>query len=397
MAVPRSGNSTRRAAFRRGLARIGVTLAGLSLSAAVASAQPGVTTRTSASAQAPDSLGIAQFAALVRRLSDSGGYFDTDNLISNESSYLHPLTTLERLGVRGGAYIGVGPDQNFSLVARVKPQIAFITDIRRDNLLHHLLFKALFEQSRNRTEYVARWLGRAVPANLDALRDQPIDSIVAWAARTPATAASADAAVRDVRTRVMRYGLELSSADLATIERFHRTFITQGPALRFTSTGRTPRDYYPTLGQLMTERDRAGRQASYLARDCDFQVVKSLQRRHLVVPVVGDLSGAGTLPRIGAVLRERQTPLSVLYASNVEDYLIRDGRFAAYAQYVAQLPRQTPSVIVRSWFGGPGSHPASVPGYYTTQLVQTVASFAADSGVSRVRSYRELVQRTWER
>jgi len=369
---------------------VGLALAGLSPHGAIARAQ-------SAPAAAADSLSLDQFAALVRRLSDNGGYFDTDNLISNESSYLHPLTALDRLGVRGGAYIGVGPDQNFSLIARVDPQIAFITDIRRDNLLHHLLYKALFEQARNRTEYVARWLGRAVPANVDALRDQPIDSIVAWAARTPATSASADAAVRDVRARIVRYGLGLSNGDLATIERFHRTFIAQGPALRFTSTGRAPRDYYPTLGQLMTERDLTGRQASYLARDRDFQVVKSLERRNLVVPVVGDLAGAGTLPRIGTVLRERQESLSVLYASNVEDYLIRDGRFAAYARYVGHLPRRSASVIVRSWFGGPGSHPASVAGYYTTQLVQTVSSFAADSGVARVQSYRELVRRKWAR
>ena len=362
-----------------------------------AGATAGAAGASGRAAVASDSLSIEQFAALVRRLSDGGGYFDTDNLISNESSYLHPLAALDRLGVRGGGYVGVGPDQNFSLIARVAPSIAFITDIRRDNLLHHLLFKALFEPSRNRTEYVARWLGRAVPTNIDALRDQPVDSIVAWASRTPATPASADAAVRDVRTRVTRYGLGLSRDDFATIERFHRTFIVQGPALRFTSTGRAPRDYYPTLGQLMTERDRTGRQASYLARDRDFQVVKSLQRRNLVVPVVGDLSGAGTLPRIGAVLRERRESLSVLYASNVEDYLIRDGRFATYARYVAQLPRQSTSVMVRSWFGGPGSHPASVPGYYTTQLVQTVASFATDSGVARVRSYRELVLRNWEK
>ena len=64
---------------------------------------------------------------------------------------------------------------------------------------------------------------------------------------------------------------------------------------------------------------------------------------------------------------------------------------------MAQLPRQSTSVMVRSWFGGPGSHPASVPGYYTTQLVQTVASFATDSGVARVRSYRELILRNWEK
>nr|NIP59803.1 hypothetical protein [Gemmatimonadota bacterium]NIR80234.1 hypothetical protein [Gemmatimonadota bacterium]NIT86509.1 hypothetical protein [Gemmatimonadota bacterium]NIU30368.1 hypothetical protein [Gemmatimonadota bacterium]NIU35250.1 hypothetical protein [Gemmatimonadota bacterium] len=54
----------------------------------------------------------SSFAALVERLSEPGGYFDTDNLISNETSYLHVIGALERLGVTGGAYIGVGPDQN---------------------------------------------------------------------------------------------------------------------------------------------------------------------------------------------------------------------------------------------------------------------------------------------
>lgn len=367
--------------------------AGASSRAEVVRAQPAIRAVSAAS----DSLSIVQFAALVRRLSDGGGYFDTDNLISNESSYLHPLTTLDKLGVRGGGYIGVGPDQNFSMMARVKPTIAFIADIRRDNLLHHLLFKALFEQARNRTEYLALLLGRAIPPNVLAQRDRPIDSIVAWATRTSASTASADTAVRSVQQRVARYGLDLSNADLATIERFHRTFIAQGPQLRFTSTGRAPRDHYPTLGELLAERDLSGAQSSYLASDANFQAVKSLQRRNLVVPVVGDLAGPNTLPRIGAVLRERNESLSVLYASNVEDYLIRDARFANYARHVSRLPRRTPSVIIRSWFGGPGSHPASVAGYYTTNLVQTIASFAADSAVGGVRSYRELVQRKWER
>ena len=77
----------------------------------------------------------SSFAVLVERLSEPGGYFDTDNLISNETSYLHVIGELEELGVSGGAYIGVGPDQNFSYIAHVRPRIAFIIDIRRDNLL----------------------------------------------------------------------------------------------------------------------------------------------------------------------------------------------------------------------------------------------------------------------
>ena len=78
------------------------------------------------------------FAAQVEAFSEPGGYFDTDNLISNERSYLQVLPDLERPGVHGGAYVGVGPDQNFSYIARIRPPIAFIVDIRRDNLLLHL-------------------------------------------------------------------------------------------------------------------------------------------------------------------------------------------------------------------------------------------------------------------
>ena len=115
------------------------------------------------------------FAAEIASLSEPSGYFDTDNLISNERSYLEVLSDLDAKNVRGGVYIGVGPDQNFSYIAHVKPSIAFILDIRRDNLLLHLLFKALFEQSHTRIEYLALLFGRAVPADANscAARDPP--------------------------------------------------------------------------------------------------------------------------------------------------------------------------------------------------------------------------------
>ena len=115
------------------------------------------------------------------------------------------------------------------------------------------------------------------------------------------------------------------------------------------------------------------------------------------IPVVGDLSSRGTLPRIGTMLCERRRSLSVPYASYVKSYLIRDGRFAAYALYVARLARQPESVIVCRWFGGPGLHPASMLGYYKKPVMQTVPSFAADSAVARVGSYRALVPRKRER
>lgn len=342
---------------------------------------------------APDSLTIAQFAALSARLSEQSGYFDTDNLISNEQSLLHPLTRLDTPPVRGGAYVGVGPDQNFSYIARLAPRIAFVVDIRRDNLLHHLLFKALYAAAGDRLEFLALWTGRPVPVNRARWSGAPIDSLVAWAARTASTPASREAAERAVQSRVVTYGIPLSAGDRATIARFHRAFIDEGVALRFTSTGRAPRDYYPTLAQLLAERDLSGTQSSYLATDAAFRVVQSLERRNLIVPVVGDLAGQHAFPTLAAVLRERGDSLSVLYTSNVEDYLIRDGRFPQFVRHVRALPLRRRGLLIRSWFGGPGSHPLNVPGYYTTQLVEPFAAFVADPAVERVRRYGELVGR----
>ncbi len=338
---------------------------------------------------ARDSLSASQFAALSARLSDAGGYFDTDNLISNEKSLLHPLSLLDARGVRGGVYVGVGPDQNFNYIARVQPRLAIIADIRRDNLLHHLLFKALFAAASSRQEFLALWIGRPVPS---APVPVSIDELVAWAERTPATAASRERALRRVREQVVASGLALSAADLATIARFHTAFITDGVRLRFTSTGRAPQWYYPTLGELLRERDLLGRQASYLASDTAFRVVQSLERRNLVVPVVGDLSGA-VLSKLAAVLKERGEAVSVLYTSNVEDYLIRDGRFPAFVRGVRALPREVNAVVIRSWFGGEGSHPLNVAGYHTTQLTSSLTEFVGDSSVESARRYWDVVRR----
>ena len=335
-----------------------------------------------------DSLTTAEFATLSARLSDAGGYFDTDNLISNEPSLLHVLSDLARMHVRGGAYVGVGPDQNFNYIARIAPRIAFVMDIRRDNLLQHLLFKALFADARNRVEYLAHWLGRPAPADVSSWNARPIDSLVAWAVRTPSTR-QRQSAVEAVRRRV-RVRHPSSAADLtdrAVSPRVHR----RGRGVAFTAMV-VPRLTIPR-SRNCSRADRDGAQSGYLASEDAFRVVQSLERRNLVIPVVSDLAGPKGLPTLAAVLRERGDSVSAFYTSNVEDYLIRDGRFPTFVRSLAALPRQTSAVIIRSWFGGAGSHPRSVSGYHTTQLAEPIADLVGDPSVAAVRSYRQLVMR----
>ena len=341
----------------------------------------------------PDS--IADLGALVARLSDAGGSFDTDNLISNERGYQQVLGAMDRLSVRGGAYIGVGPDQNYTYIANTHPRIAFVVDIRRDNMLEHLLFKALFAVAANRAEYLALWTGRPVPVNVATYANRSIDEIVVWLDSTPATPASASRARAMVAEHLQRSGIPLSAKDVATIARFHDAFIADGLSLQFTTVGRAPRVYYPTLRQLVLEHDASGQRRGYLATAAGFQLVKSMHRRNLIVPVTGDLAGAHTLAGIGGYLAEHGARVSALYVSNVEDYLIRAGTFASYVAGVRALPRDTNAVIIRSYFGAGMGHPESTPEYHATQLLQRMDRFAADGGAASVTRYRDLVVRDY--
>src|SRR5690348_10166712 len=131
----------------------------------------------SARAQRPTD---TSFAGVVARLSEAGGYFDSDNIVTNEASYLHVASQLTKVGVHGGVYIGVGPDQNFSYIALIHPAVAFMLDVRRDNMLEHLLYKSLFALSRNRLEFLLRLLGKPVPSDVDAWANRPIADILAF-------------------------------------------------------------------------------------------------------------------------------------------------------------------------------------------------------------------------
>jgi hypothetical protein len=252
--------------------------------------------------QAPDG-----FAARVAALSEPGGFFDTDNLISNERSYLHVVPALQRQDLSGGAYIGVGPDQNFSYIAQVRPAVAFIIDLRRDNLLLHLLFKAIFAVSETRVDYLSHLVGRAPPAPLEAWRTASLERIVAHVEGPRlAEADFADLRAR-IDARIKSFGVPLTGEDFETIGRFHRRFASAGVSLKFQTIGRQPQSYYPSYRDLLLETDREGRRWSFLAAEADFQFLRSLQQRDLVVPVVGDLAGPSALASIGRLMRRGAT------------------------------------------------------------------------------------------
>src|SRR5262252_1391238 len=109
-----------------------------------------------------------EFWRIVTDFSEPGGAFAYENFVSNEVSYQDILPEVTRIVKPGRAYLGVAPEQNFTYIAAVRPKVAFILDIRRQNMLELLMYKALFEMSADRVEFISRLFSRPKPGGLRA-------------------------------------------------------------------------------------------------------------------------------------------------------------------------------------------------------------------------------------
>jgi hypothetical protein len=98
----------------------------------------------------------------------------------------------------------------------------------------------------------------------------------------------------------------------------------------------------------MAATDTAGVMRSYLASEASFAFLKDLQARNLVVPVVGDFGGPKAIRAIGRYLKTRGATVGAFYLSNVEQYLVQDGKWNAFCANVAALPLDATSTFIRS-------------------------------------------------
>ena len=285
------------------------------------------------------------FWKLSAESSEPGGYFrsqDITNLTSNELWFLHVVPELVHRTKPGGTYLGVGPEQNYSYMVAVRPKMAIIFDIRRGNLDTQLMYKAIFELSLDRADFVSMLFSKPRPAGLGP-KSTAMELFHAFAA-APASEPIYRrnlAAIEGQLTKV--HGLPLLASDLAGVRTIYQTFYYSGFSVRPS----------PTYADLMTATDAAGVSRSFLATEGAFAFLRDLESRNLVVPVVGDFSGPKAIRAIGAYLKTQGTTVSAFYLSNVEQYLT-GGKWEAFCRSVATLPLDTSSTFIRSASGGGG-------------------------------------------
>jgi hypothetical protein len=287
----------------------------------------------------PPGLTNQEWWRLIESLSEPAGAFTvSDNVVSNEPNF---ADAVRRLRPTGGVYVGVGPEQNFSYIVGLRPGMAFIIDIRRENLALHLLYKALFEVSTDRVDFVSRLFSRPRP-ELDS--SAGVDEIFDVFDRVLPSAQELGRTSSLIRERLLTgRGFPLSQGDLEWIDHALKSFYTTGPNIDYYGA-RSMEAVRPSYRQLMTARDINGRRRSFLGTEEGFRFVKELQSKNLIVPVVGDFGGPHAIRRVGDYVRTHKDRVHAVYGSNVGVYLSSQ-QTRAFCRNLTALP-----IAPRAWF-----------------------------------------------
>ena len=360
-------------------------------------------------ARLPDRLSDSTYWRMITQFSEPGGYFRSENFVSNEMGVQYVIPRLQQAVPPGGVYIGVGPEQNFTYLAALRPRIAFIVDIRRQNLLQHLWYKAVFELSPTRSAFLSRLFARTLPATTPSTLSA--DSLLAALGRAPADPMLFQrtfAEVRDLLVKTHRFTID--STDLSTLRHVDSVFFSSGPSLNYSSGsggfggggGGGGRGGFgrgmPTFADIAGATDESGLNRGFLGSDASYAIVRDMQRRNLIVPLVGNFSGPKVLRTVGAWLKERDARVNVFYTSNVEQYLFMQGddwnRF--YAN-VETLPLDSTSAFIRSVTNrglNGGGYAGRNGNNMMAQLTSPMIALVLDARSGLVRSYGDVIGRS---
>jgi hypothetical protein len=357
----------------------------------------------------PSQISDVEFWRFVTEFSEPNGPYPYENYVGNEVMLQRVIPAARKQIKPGGVYIGVGPEQNFTYAVALEAKMAFVLDIRRQNMLELLLYKALFEMTDNRADFMSQLFSRKRPSNLDA-KTSVSAMLAAYKAVQPDEKYQQEN-LKTIKSVLAKHGFTLSPEDLRTIDRVHAVFYRAGPSIDYTfeATQLPPRPAagFPSFERMMIATDgdcgspcltsyslppAPGRNWSFLATEENFQYIRSMQRRNLFIPLVGDFAGPGTIRKIGQYLKEHSASVSAFYASNVEYYLDDEQQRTFYANVLA-LPTDSSSVFLRFVSGTGSLMPWWNSSIGNTSVVSRIADLKlAATPDGRLPSYLDLLR-----
>jgi hypothetical protein len=333
------------------------------------------------------------FRRMTSDFSESGGSFRFEYM-SNEREFQSVIPELTRVAKRGGVYVGVGPEQNFTYIAAVQPKMAFIVDIRRENMLEHLMYKAIFELSSNRVDFLSRLFSRKPPAGLT--EQSSAKALFQAYSAVPPDPKLLNADLQAIENRLTTvHGFQLTIEDQSSIRRIHEAFYGElpGPG-SFGGFGGGFRN--AAYADLMTATDPRGELRSYLATEENFQIVRDLERKNLIVPLVGDFAGMKALRAVGKYIRDHDANVAAFYTSNVEQYLFQQGDdWSRFFANVAAFPVDSSSTFIRSShfvYDSRGQVARQLGGGNFVSLLCPMGALIQGFKEGRVRNYDQVIR-----
>ena len=264
--------------------------------------------------------------------------------------------------------------------------MAFVIDIRRQAVMQHLMYKAMFETAPDRGDFVSLLFARPRPAGVDAAT--PIQRLWQLYDAVPTDSELAARNYQRVVDRLTKqHGFAFTPEESAQLKSVYDAFVRFGPGIT-TRGGRggfgSNRGFADLTGY---STDSAGVPQSFLSTEENYRAVKALHERNLLVPVSGDFAGPKAVRAIGAYLRGHDARVTAFYVSNVEQYLIQDAKAQAFYDNVATLPVDSTSIFIRPYslrrfFYGAGGAPLG----NATRSLCPIAPFLRAAAAGRVQT-----------
>jgi hypothetical protein len=262
-------------------------------------------------------------------------------------------------------------------------------DIRRQNAMEHLLYKALFELSDTRAEFVTRLFSRLGAERVDS--DATSEALLLALRNSPGDRTLFNQTLAQVfRLLIDDHGFKLTPVDKAMIEHVYGAFFEHGPAISYVFEATD--DWHPHYMQLMNLSEASGRNWSYLGSESSYMHVRGMQLRNLIVPVVGDFAGPKALRAIGDYARSNGAVVDVFYVSNVEPYLFESDIWRKFYDNLMTLPITDRSRMVRAFFGTTVRACPQAPPPIRTPMSGTIGQLLAGYRDGAIRSQCDLIR-----
>ena len=255
---------------------------------------------------------------------------------SNESAHFLFFPFIEDLG---GGYVGIGSDQNYTMIAKSRPELAWIFDYDETVTLIHRVHRALILEAGSPGEFLGLWEKENVEAGAEAIRKH-----------------------------------EAGSGQLDEVEIAYRQY-----------RGKLHHYFYAAM-----KKAESGKTVTWLSDPESYAFIKKMYASDRIRPMTGNLLGEHALPGIGETAKKLGVTIRVIYFTNAEEFIFYRKNFV---NGFKSFPVDQKSVILRTLHARKGYESADHKWHYNVHGVQDFL-MRLDKGVNKIQKFIRVRQNT---